>query len=120
MIRAAAQILVIIVGRIGDTLLVTPALRALKAAIPQGRLTVFAHPKRLEVLRHLPFIDALEGVTKTSAPVRGWIGKDRFDFALVYGREAALVRYALRVSDSVIAFPQHDKALDRRLTHLVA
>jgi heptosyltransferase-3 len=115
-----ADVLVIIVARIGDTLLVTPALRALKAAIPQGRLTVLAHPKRLEVLQHLSFIDVLEGITKTSAPARGWIGKNRYDVALAYGHDAALVRYALRVSDGVIAFRQRDAALNRRLAHLVA
>lgn len=120
MIRSDADVLVIIVARIGDTLLATPALRALKAAIPQGRLTVLAHPKRLEVLQHLSFIDVLEGITKTSAPARGWIGKNRYDVALVYGHDAALVRYALRVSDGVIAFRQRDAALNRRLAHLIA
>lgn len=119
MIRPDAAVLVIIVARIGDTLLATPAMRALKAAIPQGRLTVLAHPKRLEVLQHLPFIDVLEGITKTSAPARGWIGKNRYDVALVYGHDAALVRYALRASDGVIAFRQRDAALNRRLAHLV-
>jgi heptosyltransferase III len=119
-IRPDADVLVIIVARIGDTLLATPALRALKAAIPQGRLTVLAHPKRLEVLQHLSFIDVLDGITKTSAPARGWIGKNRYDVALVYGHDAALVRYALRVSDGVIAFRQRDAALNRRLAHLVA
>ena len=119
MIRPDADVLVIIVARIGDTLLATPALRALKAAIPQGRLTVLAHPKRLELLRHLSFIDVLEGITKTSAPARGWIGKNRYDVALVYGHDAALVRYALRASDAVIAFRQRDMALNRRLAHLV-
>ena len=120
MIRPDANVLVIIVARIGDTLLATPALRALKAAIPQGRLTVLAHPKRLEVLQHLPFIDVLDGITKTSASARGWIGKNRYDVALVYGNDAALVRYALRASDGVIAFSQRDMALNRRLAHLVA
>ncbi|HEY5293675.1 MAG TPA: glycosyltransferase family 9 protein [Burkholderiales bacterium] len=119
MIRSDAKVLVIIVARIGDTLLATPALRALKAAIPQGRLTVLAHPKRLEVLQHLSFIDVLEGITKTSATVRGWIVKNRYDYALVYGHDAALVRYALRASEAVIAFRQHDEALNRRLAHLV-
>jgi heptosyltransferase-3 len=114
-----ADVLVIIVARIGDTLLATPALRALKAAIPQGRLTVLAHPKRLEVLQHLSFIDVLGGITKTSAPARGWIGKRRHDVALVYGQDAALVRYALRASAGVIAFRQRDAALNRRLAHLV-
>ncbi|MCX7140172.1 MAG: glycosyltransferase family 9 protein [Proteobacteria bacterium] len=120
MIKPDAQVLVIVVARIGDTLLVTPALRALREAIPQGKLTVLAHPKRLEVLQHLPFIDTLAGITKTSATTRGWIGKSRFDLALVYGHDAALLRYALRESDSVIAFKQRDKALNGRLAHAVA
>ena len=119
MIKPDAQVLVVIVARIGDTLLATPALRALKAAIPQGRLTVLAHPKRLEVLQHLPFIDALEGITKISAPARARIGKRRFDVALVYGHDAALLRYALRASAGVIAFRQRDAALNQRLEHLV-
>jgi heptosyltransferase III len=119
-IRPHAKVLVIIVARIGDTLLATPALRALKAALPRGRLTVLAHPKRLEVLQHLSFIDVLEGFTKISAPARGWVGKNRYDVALVYGRDEALVRYALRVSDRVIAFRQRDAALNRRLAYLVA
>lgn len=119
MIRPDANVLVIIVARIGDTLLATPALRALKAATPDGRLTVLAHPKRLQVLQHLPFIDALAGITKTSAFAMGWIGTKRYDLALVYGRDAALVRYALRASDEVIAFAQRDAALNRRLAHLV-
>jgi heptosyltransferase III len=119
MIRPDSQLLAIIVARIGDTLLVTPALRALKAAVPQGRLTVLAHPKRMEALQHLPFIDALEGITKTVAPARGRIGKKRFDFALVYGQDAALVRYALRASVRVIAFEQRDAALNSKLAPAV-
>lgn len=120
MIRPDAEVLVIIVARLGDTLLVTPTLRALKAATPQGRLTVLAHPKRMEVLQHLPFIDVLAGVTKNSAPLRGWIGKRRYDVALVYGHDALLLRYAMRASHAVIAFEQRDMALNRRLAHVVA
>lgn len=120
MLKADAQVLVIIVARIGDTLLVTPALRALKAAIPQGRLTVLAHPKRLEALQHLPFIDALEGITKTTAWARGWIGKEAYDLALVYGHDLALVRYALRASKQVIAFEQGGARLNAKLAHAVA
>ena len=119
MIRPDADVLVIIVARIGDTLLATPALRALKAAIPQGRLSVLAHPKRLEVLQHLPFIDVLEDITKISARARGWIGKQAYDLALVYGRDAALVRYALRASKRVVAFEQRDAGLNARLAPAV-
>lgn len=120
MIRPDAEVLVIIVARIGDTLLATPILRALKAAIPQGRLTVLAHPKRLEALQHLPFIDALEGITKTTAQTRGWIGKAAYDLALVYGHDVALLRYALRASKQVIAFEQGDARLNAKLAPAVA
>jgi heptosyltransferase-3 len=119
MIRPDAQVLAIIVARIGDTLLATPSLRALRAAIPQGRLTVLAHPKRMEALQHLPFIDTLQGITKTSAWARGWIGKRRYDLALVYGHDAALVRYALRASKRVIAFVQRDAVLNGKLAPAV-
>lgn len=103
-LRNDARILVIIVARIGDTLLVTPALRALKAAAPNGKLTVLAHPKRAEVLRNLPFIDQLGAITKHRARIMGWIGRNRYDHAIVYGHDHALLEYALRVSRHVVAF----------------
>src|SRR6185369_3796248 len=73
MIAPDARVLVIAVARIGDTLLATPLLRALKAALPTGRLEVRAHPRRLDVLRHLPFIDRLSGLGKWAA----WLGTAR-------------------------------------------
>lgn len=120
MILPDAQVLAIIVARIGDTLLVTPALRTLRAAIPQGRLTVLAHPKRMEALQYLSFVDELKGITKTSAPTRGWMAKNRYELALVYGHDAALVRYALRASKRVIAFAQRENELNAQLAPAVS
>jgi len=94
-------VLVVVVARIGDTLLVTPALRALKQS--SGRLTVLAHPKRLEVLRNLSFIDDLGGITKNTAWLKALISP-RYDLAVCYGREPALFRYCARTADQVIAF----------------
>lgn len=108
-------ILVIHVTRIGDTLLTTPVLRTLKAAWPGAELTFAGHRKRIEVLRHLPFIDRLTSISKQAAPFLGRFGRRRYDLALVYGNDATLVEYALRVSDKVIAFRQPSDALNRRL-----
>ena len=99
-----ARILVVIVARIGDTLLATPILRALKAALPACRVTVWAHPKRLEALRHLPLIDQLRGVTKGSAFLRGRMPGKRFDAALVLGHDAPLLAAACRLAKRVAAF----------------
>ena len=117
--RAMHDILVIQVSRIGDTLLVTPALRALAAAFPRARLSCLAHPKRVEILQGLPFIHKLGSITKKVAPLRGWLPGRGYDLALVYGFDRALVAYALRVARRVVAFRQGVAALDERLWRAV-
>jgi len=118
---ADADLLAIVVARIGDTLLVTPALRALKEACPRGRLTVLAHPKRLAVLEHLPFIDRLGAIDPARSRLRGWtcgwMRGRRHDLAFVWGRDRPLLDYALRVSERAVAFAHPELGGDRaRLT----
>lgn len=114
-IESDARILVINVARIGDTLMLTPILRALKQAAPHGELACIAHPSRAAVLQHLPFLDRLMPMTKLSAPFRGWFVRGRWDYALVYGNDGALVRYALRIAHRVVAFQQALPALNAQL-----
>lgn len=109
------NILVINVTRIGDTLLTTPVLRSLAKAWPAARLTFLGHRKRIEVLRHLPFIHRLGSISKTIAPFLGYTGGERYDVALVYGNDAPLIKYALRIADQVIAFRQSSSEINRRL-----
>ncbi len=115
MIAPDARVLVITVARIGDTLLATPLLRALKQATPRGRLEVMTHPKRQDVLRHLPFIDRLSAISKGTAWLRGLLGGRRFDWAFVFGHDLPLLKYALGVSDKVVAFRTADHSIDARL-----
>lgn len=116
-----ARILVIIVARIGDTLLVTPVLRALKLAASHGRLTCMAHPQRMNVLAGLPWIDELKSITPRVGAWRGWWpAGQRWDYALVFGQDAALIRYALRVAGRVVAFAQQEAQLNKRLWRCVA
>jgi heptosyltransferase-3 len=116
---APRRILVINVCRIGDTLLATPAIRALAAAHRAAEITVLGHPKRIEVLEHLPFIARAAGISKLSARLRARLGGPRWDLALVYGFDAPLVSYALRAARRVVAFRQDDEALNRGLYRAV-
>lgn len=116
---APRRILVINVARIGDTLLVTPAIRALAAKWPQASITFLGHPKRVEVMHHLPFLAASGPISKHRAPWRGWLSSHAWDLALVYGFDAALVAYALRAARNVVAFRQGKPALDARLLRCV-
>jgi heptosyltransferase-3 len=115
MIAPDARVLVITVARIGDTLLATPLLRALKQATPRGRLEVMTHPKRQDVLRHLPFIDRLSAISKGTAWLRGLLEGKRFDWAFVLGHDLPLLKYALGVSEKVVAFRCADHGIDSRL-----
>ena len=99
-----ARVLIVTVARIGDTLLATPVMRAARAAVPRGELTVLAHPDRLQVLRGLPFIDELRAITKHRARWLGWFGGRMHALAMVYGRDPALARFALRVATRAVAF----------------
>lgn len=114
------SILIINVSRIGDTLLATPAIRAIAHAYPDARIEVMGHPKRIEVLESLPFIAAAKPISKQRAP---WLGRlpfgRRYDMAFVYGYDEPLVAYALRVAEQVVAFRQKDAALNARLFKVV-
>lgn len=111
--------LIINVSRIGDTLLVTPAIRAVARAHPGAAITFVGHPKRCEVVRHLPFVSTVKGITKNWAWLLGqWRGQ-RYDFAIVYGFDLPLVNYALRVAQRVVAFRQKDAAINKRLYRAV-
>ena len=116
------RILYINVSRIGDTLLMTPAVKAVAAHWPRAQIDLLAHPKREEVLRNLPFVHSVGGITKNQAPFRGRLaalGGKPYDLAFVCNFDRALLTYALRVARRVVAFRQPDEALNRRLYRVV-
>lgn len=113
------RILYINVSRIGDTLLVTPAVRAVAAAYPDAEITLLGHPKRAEILQNLPFVARIGTISKQRAPWLGRLGGKPYDLAFICGYDAAIVNYALRVAEKVIAFRQPDTALNTRLFRAV-
>jgi len=102
MLTPESRVLVVSVARIGDTILMTPCLSALRRA--SGWLTVLVHPRRTEVLQHLDFIDELGGITKNTAAVKGLFQRRRFDLAICYGRDLPLLRYCMKAAHLTVAF----------------
>ena len=108
------KILIIIVSRIGDTLLTTPAIKSIANCYGDAEITVLGHPKRYKVLQYLPFVHCTGSISKNSAFCKGRFGKI-YDLAFVYGYDESLVLYALRVSKRTIAFKQGNSKIDDRL-----
>jgi heptosyltransferase-3 len=109
------KILFIVVTRIGDTLFTTPAIKAVADAYPNGKIAVYAHPKRQHVFINLPFIHQLSSITKVSCLIRGWLFPKEFDLAFIYGHDIALIKYGLRASKLTIAFQQKEDWLNQKL-----
>lgn len=109
------KILYINVSRIGDTLLVSPAVRAVATAFPDAEITLLGHPKRSEILQHIPFVHHVGSINKQRAPWLGWFERNKYDLAFVCGYDEPLIEYALRVARKVIAFRQNNADINARL-----
>ena len=116
--QEAKRVLIINVTRIGDTILTTPAIRAIAKFFPNAALTVLGHPKRVEILENIPYIQRTGGIDKRAALLRGWrdvfVGAE-YDWAFVWRNDEALVRYALRKARHVVAHRQQDARLNTKL-----
>jgi heptosyltransferase-3 len=119
MIARDARVLAIVVARIGDTVLATPVLRALRAAASAGTLDVIAHPKRIAVLEHLPFVDRLIPAGRARLLLERLRGARPYDLAVVFGNDRPLFEHAFAVARRVVGFRQRDAALSERLAPAV-
>ncbi|MBD3347816.1 MAG: hypothetical protein GF400_01315 [Candidatus Eisenbacteria bacterium] len=86
----APRILVMETGLLGELLVATPALRALKARWPDSRVTVMASPGSAIVLVVNPDVDRLLPLTRKERSgffgvmrMASWIRSQRFDAAVV-------------------------------------
>ncbi len=84
------ELLVIERGQIGELLVVTPALRALRKAYPEARITVMARPRSAPVLIDNPAVDRLLPISEKEAAgfagvmrLSAWIRAKRFDAAFI-------------------------------------
>lgn len=98
------KILVINIARFGDTLLITPVLKALKAQWPTATLDVFAHKKTASVIENLPWVDSIRPFSKKKAAWLKYFTRRQYDLALVYGSDDALVDYARRAATLTVSF----------------
>jgi len=117
LVEAPRSVLVINVTRIGDTMLATPAVRALARAWPEAKIDFLGSATSSPVFENLPFVRGVGSLKKDTVWLKGWFGRKEYDLAIVYGNDGdePFVRYALRRASKVIAFRQRDEALNRKL-----
>lgn len=112
-----SAILVIYVSRIGDTMLITPAVRALSRTWPDASIDFIGSATSADVFRNLPFVRHVGVLPKKKSHFVGWLQRKKYDLALVYGYDGdgPFVEYALRIARKVIAFKQTKESLNKKL-----
>jgi len=115
------RILVIYVTRIGDTMLITPLVRALAQAWPDAHIQFLGSRTSAEVLQHLPFVHHVGNLKKRWVKFQGHFFGKPYDLALVAGtkNDGPFVEYALRQAHQVVAFRQDTKSVNKRLRFAV-
>ncbi|PHM62401.1 glycosyltransferase family 9 protein [Xenorhabdus ishibashii] len=98
------NILIINIARFGDTLLITPVIRALKEKWPEVNIDIFVHKKTKEILENIDLINQLKAFSKGKARWCGWFSRRHYDLAFVYGHDESLLQYAKRVANLTVYF----------------
>ncbi len=105
--RDVRKVLIRSVNWIGDAVMTTPAMGAVRAAFPEAEITVAANPVVAELFRDHPFCDRVAVFDKKGAHggIRGLLAfgrelrRERFDLAILFQNafEAALLAWLARI-----------------------
>lgn len=107
------RILVIIMARIGDTLMITPAISSLKKTFPDAVIDVVAHHKRMCVLENNPDIHSLYCSRWLEHFRRLLFNRTTYDIVFIYARESRLIKYGRSRGKLVVGFEQQDARLNK-------
>lgn len=112
------RILIICATRIGDTMTCIPAIRALASHYNNSSIIFLGHPKRADVVRHLPYVSRVGYITKNTALFRYLIPSAKYDMAFVFTPEHNLLRYASKSSKVVYTLTENDTYESSNITYI--
>ncbi|HRO59898.1 MAG TPA: glycosyltransferase family 9 protein, partial [Burkholderiaceae bacterium] len=96
--RSARRVLAVRLDNLGDVLMTTPALAALRHSLPEARITLLASPAGASLGPHLPAVDE---VIEFRAP---WVKHEGSDDAPGLAEARLLERLAAERFDAAIIF----------------
>ena len=111
-------LLIHVSGRVGDSLLATPAMETLRKHLKNSKIDLLAHRNRLNLFENTPNIKVLGSISDKRSWYKGWLSIKKYDYVIVfnYGNDQTnIVRFALRVGKKVIASSTKSQKLNVQL-----
>ena len=105
-------------GRVGDSLLATPAFFNVQKIFPNAKIDLFAHRNRLDLFKNTPNIELLGSISEKRAWYKGWASRKKYDYVIVFNYDNPLkniIKFALRVGKHVIASDLDDDKMNSKL-----
>jgi heptosyltransferase-3 len=105
-------------GRVGDSLLATPAICNIQKKFPNANIELLAHRNRIDLFKNTPNINLLGAISEKRAWYKGWLNLKKYDYVIVFNYDNPLkniIKFALRVGNQVIASDVHDDKIDSKL-----
>jgi heptosyltransferase-3 len=99
-------LLIHVSGRIGDSLLATPAISSIQKKFNNLSIDLLVHRNTLELFENIPGVTLLGSISEKRAWYKGWFQNNKYDYVIVFNLGNSLeniVKFALRVGNKVIA-----------------
>lgn len=100
------KILIVRFSSIGDVVLTTPVVRALKLQIPNSEIHYITKKAFKEVLEHNPHIDRLFTIEKSISEVLPALKKEKYDFVIDLHKNTRTLALKLKLGRPAYAFPK--------------
>ncbi len=106
-------------GRVGDSLLATPAIHAVVESYPNAQIDLLVHRNRLELFKNIPRVNLRGAISTKRARWRGWICPRIYDLVIVFNYHdpmVSIVNYATRVGKKIVAYDTVSSRINKKLT----
>ncbi len=111
-------LLIHVSGRVGDSLLATPALCAAQNNFIDSNIDLLVHKNRLDLFKNIPNMNLLGSISEKRAWYKGWLTYKKYDYVIVFNYDNPLkniIKFALRVGKHVIASQIDNDKINSRL-----
>ena len=116
--KANRILLVHVSGRVGDSLLITPFISALRNFSKKSTIDLYAHRNRVDLFYNNPNLNFIKSLSKKRARLKGWFTFNKYDYVIIFNYFEncdEIIRFALRVGKKVVAFEPECMSLKKKL-----